>query len=165
MPLEMISVFCGAPGSLHAEGQAFLEVIGEVNEVVGHSAGILFLPLNAYNKSHPQEVVDDNTRRCAYYVLVLEDTFGANSFKYDYRYARQCIEDPNLPMKEVVVMFKKVGPLRDIEPKVEEFRKDLQAEGGARHFDFDGLEEFKARLRALLTEWIRGTAAAEAAGA
>jgi hypothetical protein len=107
------------------------------------------LPTVADKRAY-QSAVNDNIRACRYYVMVLEDTWGPpeKNFERDYALAQRCAADPELPMQDVAVLFKKPLLPHKVEPAVAE----LKSGSGAPEFETPG--EFRRQLRAVLSAWL-----------
>jgi hypothetical protein len=155
MAYQMHRVFCGTPGDLEEERQAFYEVMGELNQEEAMPRGILFVSVsmlpNAADKRAFQSAVSDNIRACRYYVMVLEDTWGPpeNNYERDYALAQRCAADPELPMQDVAIIFKKPLLPQKVEPAI----AALKSGNGAP--EFETLGEFRGQLRAVLSAWLR----------
>jgi len=154
--MTLMTVFLGAPGNSAAELQAFLDAVGEINEAEGMALGRLFVPIHSSRKGYPQNVIEENIRNSRYYVLAVEDTIGiaGNTFERDLWVACRYRADPNLEMKEAVVFLKQLAPGQPLEAGAGEFREAVRKRDGLRVFDFANAGEFKARMRALLSEWL-----------
>jgi hypothetical protein len=147
-------IFCATPGALEEERQAFYDVMGQFNETHAMPRGILlvcvsFLP-NVSDKRSFQHAVNDNIRACRYYIQLLEDTWGTpeKHFGRDYALAVECAADPNMPMQEVAILYKK--PFDDdlVDARVAAFRKEHPAP------EFEKLDQFKSLLHGLLERWL-----------
>ena len=149
----MYRVFCATPGDSEAdlenERQAFYEVVGQVNESEAMPLGILFVPVsvvpNLTNLAVFQSVVDENVRACKFFVQVLDHTWGpaTRNFEHCFQLATQCCASVSLLLK--------VPNGRQIEPGVVALRES----DDPRALDFDGIEDFRARLRSQLSVWLR----------
>lgn len=163
MSYRMYRVFCATPGDsetgLEAERQAFHEVMGQVNGAEAMPEGILFVPVsilpNLTNKAVFQPAVDENVRACAFFVQVLDHTWGpaTRNFEREFQLAMQSYADPALPMKGVSLFFKDPGG-KQVEPGVAQLRKPGQ---GVPVFDFSSLDDFTIHLRSQLSAWLRST--------
>jgi len=151
----MHRVFCATPGDLEQERQAFYEVMAGINESEAMPRGILLvsvsLPATTVDKRPFQAAISENVRACRYYVQVLEDNWGPPelNFEREYALATQCVADPAMPMQAVAVLFKKPLLPHQVDPRIAEFKQQLQAH------DFATLDEFKSRLLAQLSEWLK----------
>lgn len=154
--MTLVHVFLAAPGSLAEEQAAFHQAVGACNEERGMPLGRLYVPLTVSQKSYPQGTIDENIRRCAYYLLAADDTLGiaGNSFEHDWWVARKCCAEASLPMREAVALFKRQPEGRPVDAAVGKFRDGLAAAAGVRCFDFEGAEEFGAIVAGLLEEWL-----------
>lgn len=170
MQYAMHRIFCAAAGDLEEERSAFYQAVGEFNEAHAMPRNILFvsvsLPPYATDKRPYQAAMSENIRACRYYVQLLEDTWGPpqKNFERDYAIACKCAADPNLPMEEVAVFFKKPLLPHQVEPSVIELKQKLEAENIGPHADFDTVGEFGQQLHQLLAKWLE-TVAPAAAGA
>ena len=170
MSYIMHRIFCAAAGDLEEERSAFYKVVGEFNAAHAMPRGVLFvsvaLPMNTFDKRSFQAAVSENIRACRYYIQVLEDTWGPpeKNFERDHALAGKCVGDPNLPMQEVAVLFKKPLLPHQVEPGVIELKRKLEADNSQPHADFDGLEEYQRQLHHLLSGWLE-TVAPAAVGA
>src|SRR5580765_6040265 len=113
MHYVMHRVFCAAAGDLEEERSAFYDSIGDFNKEYAMPRNVLFvavaLPFQCFDKRTVQGAVTENIRACRYYVQVLEETWGPleKNFERDHAIAHKCVADPNLPMQDVAVLFKK----------------------------------------------------------
>ena len=170
MSYTMHRIFCGAAGDLEEERQAFYKVMADFNTEQAMPRGILFvavsLPDRTYDKRPFQAAVTENIRACRYYIQVLEDTWGPpeKNFERDHAIAVKCVTDPNLPMQEVAVLFKKPLLPGQVEPGVIELKRELATDNRQPHASFDSLEEYERRLHGLLSGWLE-TVAPTAVGA
>jgi hypothetical protein len=154
--MTLMTVFLGAPGNSAAEQQAFLEAVAEINQAEGIVHSRLFVPIHSSRKGYPQNVIEENIRNSRYYVLAVEDSIGiaGNTFERDLWVARRCQADPNLEMKDVVVFLKQLDDGQPLQAGAGEFREAVRKSDGLRVVDFADATEFKARMRALLSEWL-----------
>lgn len=154
MAYSMHRIFCAAAGDLEEERQAFYQVVGNFNEHQAMPLNILFvavsLPHDTFDKRPYQAVISENIRACRYYIQVLEDTWGPpeKNFEREHAIAVKCVDDPGLPMQEVAVLFKKPLLPHQVEPSVADLRQKLS------DAEFDGIEEYRQRLWALLARWL-----------
>jgi hypothetical protein len=81
------------------------------------------------------------------------------NFERDYRLAVKCAADPTLPMSQARILLRR-SPDGSSAP----FAATLAAAGFS-HIDFDGVDEFKQIVRALLCEWLPADATPQTAGA
>ena len=154
MSYSMHRIFCATPGDLEEERQAFYNVVGEFNEAQAMPQGVLFvsvaLPAATTDKRPYQGAIRENICACRYFILVLEDTWGPPqlNFEREYAIATSCVNDPSLPMNQVAVLFKKPLVPPQVEPAVGELKRKLASD------EFEGIEEYRQRLWALLSAWL-----------
>src|SRR5690348_4019000 len=133
MPYQMHRVFCATPGDLEEERQAFYEVMAELNQEEAMPRGILLVSLSIVpyvtDKRAFQGAVSENIRSCRYYVQVLEDTWGPpqKNFERDYALALRSVSDPELPMQDAAVFFKKPLLPHRVEPEVQQLKEQANA--------------------------------------
>jgi hypothetical protein len=149
---------------LEGERQAFYDVVGDVNEREAMKHGLLYVPvsLNQVRDKRPlQYTVDENIRDTRHYILAIDEDWGPRemNFERDYRLAIKCAADPALPMCQSRILLRRAP---DGSPAP--FGATLAAAGFS-YIDFDGIEEFKRIVRALLCEWLPADAAPQAADA
>ena len=150
----MHRVFCATPAGLEAERQAFYDVMGEFNAAEAMPRGILMVAVSlppTTDKRRYEQVMEENVRACRYYLQVLEADWGPpeRNFERDFSLARECVDDPAMPMREAAVLFKKTQA-GTAEPPMA---------CGSQRFDFAGVEEFRGIVRALLGRWLETLAA------
>jgi hypothetical protein len=159
---DMHRVFLSAPGDLERERDACRNAIGDVNSASAMPAQILLVTVGLNSDDGIvgyRSAVADNIRASAYYVQVFDDDWGPkNLFRKMFFLAAECRDDPNFPMKELVV-FLKDAP-RETDPEILGFRKELQEQPGVQAFAFEHAETLKTQLQQVSTEWIRQIIAA-----
>jgi hypothetical protein len=162
MAYAMYRVFCATPGDVEEERQAFYKAIGEFNANHAMPRGVLFVSLSildtVFDKRPYQSAINENIRSCRYYVQILEETWGppTKNFERDYALALRCLEDPEMPMQEVPVFFKKPLLPNQVEAPVRELKQKLGAG------EFSTASEFKQRLTERLAAWLESIAPAVA---
>jgi hypothetical protein len=162
----MHRIFCAAAGDLERERTAFYDVMADFNAAHAMPRNILFvavtLPSHTIDKRPYQSAVTENIRACRYYIQVLEDTWGPpeKNFERDHAIACQCAADPEQPMQEVAVLFKKPLLPHHVEPAVVELKRRLDTENGQPHAEFGTIDEYKQQLHRLLGSWLESVAPA-----
>ena len=152
-------IFCGTPGDLEPERDAFYDVMAEFNESEAMKHGILFVAVSIVphlvNIPAFQSAIDENIRDCQYYVQVLGDTWGPPSRNFEgcFALARKCADDPALPMLGVVLMCKDLHPDRPADAAVIQSRKEV-SQGNVLCVSFSDIPSFRLQLRALLAAWL-----------
>jgi hypothetical protein len=164
MAYSMHRIFCATPGDLEEERLAFYSVMSEFNEHVAMPRGILFVSISIVpgvaDKRGFQSAINENIRTCRYYVQVLEDTWGwpEKNFERDHALAVRCAADPELPMQEVAVFFKKPLVPHQVEPSITQLKQSLEAvaleSAVETAVDFETLEQYRVALHALLAKWL-----------
>ena len=157
----MHRVFCSTPGDLESERLLFHNVVAEVTESEGMPRQTLLVPVTCLRNEHLllfRKAVEENVRQCAYFVQVLNDSWGmGDSFKGLYPFAAACRDNPNEPMQEMAVFIKGSGSGKSLLQSIDT--------PGVPVFIFNSNEEFTAGLRTLLTQWIRSATVSETASA
>lgn len=168
-----LHVFIASPGGLQNERSAFREVIDRVNFDHAHQIGITFVPCGwEYTSSgvgRPQELINTQVRESDYLVVVLWDKWGrppggdsefTSGTEEEYNVALECLGDPNLPMRDIVVLFKGVNERQLADPGTEllqvlKFKESLEESRILMYSTFDTLEEFRDDFRRHLHDWVR----------
>ena len=173
MPSQVtaVRVFVASPGGLEKEREAFRRIINDYNESDALEAGVLFIPvgweLAMAGIGRPQELINQELRRCDYCVVVLWDRWGsapAIGGKYssgteeEYYVARDAKTAGT--MLQIVVMFRAVDPSKLSDPgpqlqKVIDFRRDLEDKKELLFATYDELPTFENHLRKQLAGWLR----------
>lgn len=171
--LRGIRVFIASPGGLDAERTSFRKVISDFNEDDGYDRGVSFIPvgweLARPGVGRPQEKINEDVRRCDYVVLVLGDRWGSppslggsytSGTEEEYNVARECIAQHDMPMRDILVLFKGVDPKQLSDPgpqlsRVLAFKKQLEKEKSLLFQTFDTPDEFERHLRRQLLVWAR----------
>ena len=118
----------------------------------------------------PQSLINEDVQRCDYFVLVLWDRWGtppragagpySSGTEEEYHVARQCLADPDRPLRNIVVLFKGVSERQLSDPggqlqKVLTFRRQIEAEKTLLYQTFDTEDECARVLRKHLAQWVR----------
>src|SRR5271168_4411786 len=159
MNYESIWLIGRFAGNLAEYRQAFHDVAGEYNEAVGMARGAMLAPISfASVPPDKRAAADSNIRMSRYFVLIAEDSWDAPpaGFRHDYKLALACREDPELPLREVVVMFRRPSQDDESDGRLASFRKSLDP--GIKQFDFSGVAEFKTQTAALFRAWAESSA-------
>jgi hypothetical protein len=166
-------VFIASPGGLENERQAFKDIINGHNDLDALERGVIFRPIGWENVrggiGRPQHLINQDVKRCDYFVLVLFDRWGSppqvdeeGEFKSgseeEFGVAQACHREGT--MRNIVILFKDVPSdrLGDAGPQlkvVHEFRKRLEKEKKFFFENFDGPAAFEDRLRRHLLSWVR----------
>ena len=144
-------------GDLAEYRQAFAEAAGEYNESKGMEQGALLSPILFGDvSSEKRAAADSNLRLCRYFLLTVEGSWNAPpaSFRHDYRLALACQADPELPLGEIVVLFRMPCDDEDGDERLVRFRAALET--GIRQLDFCCVADYKAHVAALFAGWMAG---------
>jgi tetratricopeptide (TPR) repeat protein len=166
-------VFIASPGGLDEERRAFRQVFQDLNEDDAYARGNAFIPvgweLTLAGVGRPQELINQEIRRCDYLVLVLWDRWGTppaddgaytSGTEEEFEVAMACLKNPGMPMREVVVMFKGASARQLSDPgnelaKVLAFKQRLEAEKTVLYSMFDSVGEFVRHLQRHAQSWLR----------
>ena len=168
-------VFIATPGGLEDIRKAFQTTLQKWNDRVGLAhMGTLFSPvgweITLPGKGRPQAKINEDLRRCDFFVLVLWNRWGSQTGKGDGTYssgaeeefhlALECIASDDHPMRDLSMFFKGVGEQQLADPgpqlsKVLAFKKRIESRREHLYQNFDTVEEFAETLESLLHEWAR----------
>lgn len=145
--LKCYRVFIASPGGLQDERRAFRDEINDYNDSEAIPRDVLFRPVGWEETlggvGRPQSLINEDVRKCDFFVLMLWDRWGTAPAKEgskfscgteeEFRVAMECFDDPDHPMKQLVLFFKGVEPkqLSDAGPelsKVLEFKETIEQE-------------------------------------
>jgi len=177
MPTKLTGykIFVAAPGGLEEERQLFHEVIQEYNESEALFHSVQFIPvrweLMLGGRGRAQGIINQDLRKCDYMVLLLWDRWGSkpdsdpnSSFtsgvEEEYSVAMDCLDDPELPMQDIVVFFRDVDVRRISDPgeqlkEVLKFKSKIQDEKLHFYDTYEKPGDFGKRLRTYLGKWLR----------
>jgi hypothetical protein len=149
-------VLWAAPFDCDEEQKAFHKVLAEFNEEAAMPNGYLLsgLTLTMPDKRSYQGAVNENLRMSRYYLQVIEDNWGppTRDLERDWAYARRCLADPELPMREAVTLFRAPLLPHKVEPAISELKYELLACAGP-HAEFTNPEQLRNVLRNLFLSW------------
>ena len=168
-------VFIASPGGLETEREAFRATLANHSEADAFHRGCIFWPIGwektLGGEGRPQERINDEVRECDYFVLVLWDRWGSPTDKPDkakyssgseeeFRVAMACLENPERPMRQTLVLFKSVDERQVSDPgeqlqKVLDFKRELEEENSLLFRNFDDINSFNEILRRHLAKWVR----------
>jgi hypothetical protein len=154
---DVYRVFLSAPGDLESDRQVCHQAIADGNEAVAMPEKILLATIGLREsgqiESH-RTIVSDNVRWSTYFIQLFQDDWGPRDlFRKLFLLAVECRDDHAMPMRDVVV-FLKDAP-HESDSRILEFRKELDSFPGARIFHYRTMEELRAQLAPILTEWAR----------
>ncbi len=167
------NIFIACPGGLESERKIFKKTLREYSEDEALSRKLEFIPIGweetLGGKGRPQEKINNDLKKCDYMFLLLWDRWGtppANSTDYssgteeEFYVALECLTINNMPMKDIIVLFKGVELRQMSDPgvqlqKVINFRKKLEENKSFLYESFDTVEEFSKIIKRHLSNWIR----------
>jgi tetratricopeptide (TPR) repeat protein len=172
--LTEYKVFIASPSGLESERQAFKDTLDRCNLRDGHDRGIHFTPigweLTLSGQDRPQKLINDEIRKCDYFVLALHNRWGTPPGDSDGRYtsgteeeldvAKIAKQEKMYPMKELAIFFKAVNVQMMADPgpelhRVLEFQKKLEKTKEFLYRRFDSTDIFAETLDRHLAQWIR----------
>lgn len=170
-------VFIASPGGLINERNAFHDQLHEYNISEANHRGVHFSPegweITLSGAGRPQEKINTLIRECDYLVLLLHDRWGSSPYseavidkKYtsateeEFDVACECLEDENLPMREIVLFFKAVDAQRLSDPgeqlkRVLQFRDEREKKKDFLFSVVDTVDNFSIALSRHLADWVR----------
>ena len=155
MAYQFTYVFFATPFDSDAELKTFHEVIASFNEDQAMPAGYLFTSLiivsGLADKRPMQGAVSENIRMCSYYLQVIEDTWGPpqRDYERDWALAQTCLDDPSMPMKEAVMLFKAPLLPHKVDPAIIELKKTLPDAP-----TFETPQQLGELLKPMFTRWL-----------
>ena len=179
MPIDLkgYTVFIASPGGLDKERNTFRDTIEEHNKCDGIARSVQFIPVGweetIGGQRRPQSIINDEVRKCDYFIMVLYDRWGTppgqdDNKKYssgteeEYNIALECLnsDSAKFPMRQIIIFFKAVDARRLSDPgeqlnKVLEFRKKLESERTNLFHPYDTVNSFEKWLRKYLAQWVR----------
>src|SRR5258708_4592148 len=117
-------VFCAPPPAFEEKRPAFPHLLGEFNADAAMPRGVLMVGVSLVpqmtDKRPYQGVVNENIADARYYILVIEDSWGApqRNFERDWAVARQYAADPAKATTEAVMLFRKPLLPHRVEPDI-----------------------------------------------
>jgi len=172
--LNDFRVFIASPGGLEEERSAFKESIDEYNLSEAKHRGVQFTAvaweLTIGGAGRPQSLINKDLVECDYFILILHDRWGTNPNKKEGKYssateeefytALDCLQNPNYPMKNIIIFFKSVDDRQLSDPgeqltQVLEFKKEREKEKDFLYYTFDSIRQFVDLFKRNLAHWVR----------
>lgn len=155
-------IFLSAPGDLDPDRTAAHDAIAHVNEAVTMPAKILLVTVGLRESdqiSGHRAIVSDNVRWSSYFIQLFQDDWGPRDlFRKLFLLAIECRDNPEMPMRDVVVCVKDAP--HESNPEVLAFRKELLEMQGVRVFAYKTVEELRSHLEKVCREWAQSLIAA-----
>lgn len=165
-------VFIASPGGLETERKAFKNALLSHNEADAIERSCYFQPIGweitLGGVGRPQERINQDLRKCDYFVLLLWNRWGSSTGRDDvtsgtheeFLLANELLGDKAAPMREIVVFFRGVDAalLSDPGPqlqKVLDFKRKIEDEKRLLFETFDSPESFGEKLKRHLASWTR----------
>ena len=152
-------VFCAMPFECEEELKAYQRALAVFNESEAMPQGLLFASLivipTLADKRPWQGAVNDNIRMSRHYIQVIEDSWGPPSRDYerDWALAQRCAADPDLPMRETVLLFKSPLLPHKVDPAIVEL-KSTALDGNGPHAAFETPQQLQTLLRPMFSRWL-----------
>lgn len=169
-----LRVFIASPGGLQPERKTFRNVIEEFNQADALQRGLHFTAVGwedtLESEGRPQALINEDLKKCDYGVFVVCDRWGSSptrtksrfrsGFEEEFAIAEQTLSDPDLPMSQIIILFKGVAVAQLADPGVQlrrvlRFRRRIEKEKRHLYHHFDDMDEFSRLLRRFLSKWTR----------
>ncbi|MGR2708200.1 MULTISPECIES: DUF4062 domain-containing protein [Pseudomonas] len=165
-------VFIASPGGLEVERNNFKNCLTAHNEADAIERSCYFQAIGwevtLGGVGRPQERINQDLRKCDYFVLVLGSRWGSSTGKNgvssgtheEYLLAIDLLQDRTFPMKEIIIFFRGVEAalLSDPGPqlqKVLDFKRQIEEEKELLFETFDSPDSFNEKLKRHLANWTR----------
>lgn len=165
-------VFIASPRGLEEERTAFYDEVTDYDAIEARRLGVGFKGVGSETTmpgcGRPQSLINKELYGCDYYILALWDRWGSppdepgktpytSGSEEEFHEAMKCKAD-NRPMRNVVVMFKRVDGKRWGKPdeeleKVKVFKEKLKEERVLLFREFKDAKGFRKAVRGCLSKW------------
>lgn len=149
-------VFVSSPGDLWRDGETCHAAISDTNaeDAMPHK---LLLVTVGVREDRPlathRGAVNENVRWCTYFIQIFQDNWGPQHlFRKMFYFALECRDDPQQPMRDVIVCLKAAEHATD--PEILAFRKELSDRTDVRLFEYKDAESLKTHLREVCAGWV-----------
>ena len=171
--VDAYELFIASPGGLDDERNAVRDEIAKFNELFMYDLGAAFTARGWEDvpggMSRAQGLINDVIRKCDYTILILGSRWGTapaldgkftSGTEEEYSIARECVSKAELPMVDILVLFKGVPDSQLSDPgeqlsKVLSFKKELEESKELLYKTFDDLDGLRHEVRARLHGWVR----------
>lgn len=166
-------IFIATPGGLIEERKAFRDVVENFNQSDAIERGFYFQPVGwedtLGHQGRPQEIINEELRKCDYMFLVLHDRWGTPSSvdsKYssgteeEFHVALECLNSDKFPMIRIALFFKDVPKNQLADPgsqlsRVLTFKKEREDKKDFLYETFDVKENFSNKIQFHLSKILR----------
>lgn len=166
-------IFIASPSGLDDIRKSFKERLQFYNETDANARGVHFKPIGweitLAGVGRPQELINNDIKKCDYFVLVLHDRWGSppsNETEYtsgteeEFNIALECLHSNSHPMKDMVLFFRAVNPRQLSDPgeqlsNVLSFKRDREIKKDLLYHSFDSQSVFEDFLNRHLAKWVR----------
>lgn len=167
--LTKYCIFIGSPGGLGKERECFRNKLRKYTDLNAELRGVVFQPVGWEDTlggvGRPQELINEDLKRCDYAVFVLHDRWGSSSVEDNKSHTEEELAlaeelyDAN-KLRNIVIFFKKVNQRQMIDPgeqltKVISFKKIIEQEEKYLHTEYNNLSQFSEKLESHLAKWLK----------
>jgi tetratricopeptide (TPR) repeat protein len=171
--LIRLRIFLASPDGLTEERSALRAEVDEYNESEAKRRGFLFEVVGWEDVlggvGRPQSQINDEVRTCDFFVLMLWDHWGSppdvqpsrysSGSEEEYHVAREAHDATDLPMKNLLMLFKAVDANQMSAPgaqlqKVLDFRRAIEESKAHFYKTFDSIATLKVKIRRYLAAWL-----------
>ncbi len=163
--LQHYKIFIASPGGLVEERKAFREIVENFNLFDAIDRGFYFQPVGWEDtlgqQGRPQEIINEDLRKCDFLFLVLHDRWGTPSSidsKYssgteeEFHVALECLNNDDFPMIRIALFFKDVPKNQLADPgqqlsRVLTFKKEREEKKDFLFETFDVKENFSNKVQ------------------
>ena len=154
---ESYRVFVSAPGDLEPDRQACYDAIAKANETTAMPAKVLLVSVGLRGDdqiSGNRAIVSDNVRWSSYFLQVFEDDWGPRDlFRKLFLLALECLNDPAMAMRDVVVLLKDAPD--ETNAAILVFRTELEERRDVRVLRYGSVDELRAHLASVCDGWAQ----------
>lgn len=167
--LNVLRVFIASPGDLNEERKVFRDAIDELNKIKCTQMGLHLEALGWEDtlpgRGRPQEIINDDIRRCDLFVLILWKWWGTPTGSYssgseeEFYIARQLNNTSGKP--HILLYFKNVPKVMLADPgeqlqQILSFRKQIEKERSFLFKPFHDSFELERLIRLHISRWLDG---------
>lgn len=177
--LTRYRVFIGSPGGLDDERKRFRQILDKHTAFHSEPRGASFYPVGWEDTlggvGRPQELINEDLRRCDYAVFILHDRWGSptgsgysSGTEEEWELAEKLYTGTTV--RNIALFFKQVDPRQLRDPgdqlkKVLAFKKRIEAGKKYLFKNYSSIDEFCEELEKHLAKWLRDHEVATKGGA